>query len=136
MFSWTIVPPDGETHRLGALGVTDDRARALVRAGEALRTATSGARALVHEVTLSFARVAYLYDALVARGRFDPLSGTVMWEEFPGQASRSRLRPLLCQAGDAIPPEAVAAGIADLDTERKRRRMLGLSDDIRDIGAQ
>jgi hypothetical protein len=112
----------------------DDRARALACAGEALRDAPSGACGLVHRVTLSFARVGYVYDALVARGRFDPVSGAVVWEELPARTSWERLNASLAEPRDAIPPEAFAAGLADLKSERERRLLLGLPVDSRDLG--
>jgi hypothetical protein len=126
LYSWTVVTPRGDSSDLGALGVTDDRARALAHVGEELRDAPAGARGLVHKVMLSFSRPGYLYEALEARGRYDPGTGAVVWETLPepstwGQWLNARITDPPEAIGDAIPPEAIAAGLADLEAERGRR---------------
>jgi hypothetical protein len=125
MYSWTVVAPGGDSRGLGALGVTDDRARALARLGDALRDAPVGARGLVHKVMLSFSRVGYLYESLEAHGRYDPDSGAVVWEPIPdpspwGTRLHARVTDPPEAIGDAIPPEAIAAGLADYEAERDR----------------
>jgi hypothetical protein len=128
LFSWSVVIGRGDPPPLGAVGVTDDRARALTRLGAALRDAPPGARGLVHRVLPSMARVGYLYDGLIARGTFDPAGDAVVWEELPDVGSW-RLGARFACGRDAIPPEGVAAGLADLESERARRRSLGLPAD-------
>jgi hypothetical protein len=126
LYSWTVVASGKNSPALGALGITDDRNRALTRVGDALRSAPAGARGLVHKVMLSFSRPGYLYESLEARGRFDPVSGTVVWEALPDPSPWGRQ---LCvrvtdppeTIGDAIPPEAIAAGLADLKADQGRR---------------
>lgn len=118
--------PGRDSPALGALGVTDDRNRALTHVGDALRDAPAGARGLVHKVLLSFSRVGYLYEGLEARGRFDPASGTVVWEVLPEPTTWGWRKPLPTDppedVGDAIPPEAIAAGLSDLEVQQGRRR--------------
>ena len=126
LYSWTVVTPQKGSPTLGALGVTDDRNRALTRVGEALHSSLAGARGLVHKVMLSFSRPGYLYESLEARGRLDPVSGTVVWEAIPepgtwGRQLHARVTDPLAAIGDAIPPEAIAAGLADLEAEQDRR---------------
>lgn len=122
-YSWTVVTPEASSLGLGALGVSDDRNRALTNLSDALRDAPAGARGLVHKVMLSFTRPGYLYEALVARGRFDPGSGTVLWETLPGPGTWGPHVTDAPQAiADALPPEAVSAGLADLEAESQRPR--------------
>ncbi|WP_222722592.1 hypothetical protein [Actinomadura alba] len=102
--------------------MSDDGARARKYVADGLRDASDGARGLVHRVTLSFSRIGYVYEALVARGRLDPMSGAVVWEEFPAQNSWGRLNGLFAETVDGMPPEAVAAGLADAEADQDRRR--------------
>jgi hypothetical protein len=125
LYSWTVVVPKKGSPTLGALGVTDDRHHALTSVGDALRSSPAGARGLVHKVMLSFSRPGYVYEGLEALGRFDPASGTVVWETIPKpDAWGQRLDPKVTDPpqaiGDAIPPEAIAAGLADLEAEQGR----------------
>lgn len=125
LFSWTVLPPDDDGP--GAVGVTDDVQCALEHAGEALRAAPEGSRGLVHQVARSFARIGYQYDALIARGSFDHDSGTVVWEEHPPRGVLGLDALLAAEAGalcDSIPPEAVAASHADLQTASTLRRQI------------
>jgi hypothetical protein len=108
--------------------VADDHGRALLHAGDALREAPAGSRCLVHRVMLSFSRIGYFYEALVARGRLRRgSSGTVVWEALP--APGVQLAPLITDAretiGDSLPPEAIAAGLADLELHQERLRRPG-----------
>lgn len=113
LYSWTIVcPPDaGNT---GALGVTVDHGRALSAVTAALRDAPTGSRGLVHRVALSFSRVGYFYEGLVARCQLDPDSGGVVWDALPPVTSWSRSAPAVTdppdRLNDGMPPEAVIAG--------------------------
>lgn len=104
--------------------MTDDHARALSHVCEALRAAPAGARGLVHRVAVSFSHTGYFYEGLVARCQIDPGSGAILWDEVPWPASWGNLAPLFTDPsesnGDAIPPEAISAGLADLRTHRKR----------------
>lgn len=125
LYSWTVIAPEEGSAALGAVGVTNDRTRALASLGDALRDAPAGARGLVHKVRLSFTRPSYLYQGLDARGRFDPGTGAVVWET-PLEASTwgQQLDPEVTDLpeviGDAFPPEAISAGLADLEAERGR----------------
>jgi hypothetical protein len=123
LYSWTVIIPD---HSGGALGVSDDRNHALTRVSDALRGSPVGARGLVHRVMLSFTRPGYLYEALEARGRYDPASGAVVWEALPeprpwGTQPHAGVIDPSEAIGDAIPPEAIAAGLADYAAEHGRR---------------
>jgi hypothetical protein len=107
------------------VGVSDDRNRALINVGDAVRDAPAGARGLVHKVMLSFTRPGYLYERLEARARFDPGNGAVVWVTPPEASTWGRqLHPRVTDPpqaiGDAFPPEAIAAGLADLDAEQGR----------------
>jgi hypothetical protein len=119
MYSWTVV--NGPPQDLGALGVTDDRNRALTRVSDELRNSPAGARGLVHRVLLSLINPGYMYESLEARCRYDAGSGTVVWDQLPPPSTWANLRPLITDRpetiGDAIPPEAIAAGLADLDAQ-------------------
>jgi hypothetical protein len=125
LYSWTVLAPEKGSPVLGALGVTDDRNRALTCVDDALRSSPAGARGLVHKVMLSFSRPGYVYEGLEARARFDPGSGAVVWEVLQepvtwGQQLHARVTDLPEVIGDAIPPEAIAAGLADLEAEQGR----------------
>ncbi|HEX2313878.1 MAG TPA: hypothetical protein VHJ17_09100 [Thermomonospora sp.] len=127
LFSWTVVTCHGDARHVGACGVCDDRARALARLGDALLEAPAGAVGLVHRVTVGGVRPGYLYDGLVARARLNTATGTVDWLDASGlpPAGRGRADALLAAmagaVGDTLPPEAVALGLADLESERLRR---------------
>lgn len=126
-FSWTVVAPEKGSPGLGAVGVTDDYSRALAGLGEALRASPDGARGLVHKVMLSFSRPGYLYERLVAHARYDSGSGTVVWETVPPPATwGGTLYPKVTDPpeaiGDAYPPEAIAAGLADYEAEHGRKQ--------------
>ncbi|MBA9005926.1 hypothetical protein [Thermomonospora cellulosilytica] len=69
MFSWTVVEP-GETPRLGAVGVCDDRDRAVRRLVEAMQDSPAGAVGVLHRVHLGMGG-AYYYDRLLAGMRRD-----------------------------------------------------------------
>jgi len=129
IYSWTIVAPGGDPLRLGAAGVCGDRQRVFARVTEALREAPPGSRGLVHSVTLSFARVGYVYDSLIARGRLDTASSAVVWDDLSAHGGWGRLDALFAGApdgfSDSVPPEAIAAGLADLDSDRERRQATG-----------
>ncbi|GAA2100514.1 hypothetical protein [Actinomadura alba] len=120
LYSWTIVA-GGD---VGALGVTDDHEHALAAVADALRSAPVGARGLVHRTMLSFSRLGYVYEGLVARCRIDPGSGTVVCDDLPRPSSWTRLAPTFTDPpevlGDAIPPEAIATGLADLQVHHER----------------
>lgn len=119
LYSWTIVAPDGELPERGALGITDHERRALAAVSAALRAAPEGSRGLIHQVTLSFSRAAYLYVALVARGRYDPISNAVVWDEIPPRSSWAQLNAMVAEALDHLPPEAISAGLADAETHQE-----------------
>ncbi|MBC6456314.1 hypothetical protein [Actinomadura sp. HBU206391] len=120
------MPPGTDPFHRGAAGVCDDRQRVFARVTEALREAPPGSRGLVHSVTLSFSRIGYVYESLIARGRFDAASGVVVWEDVSARGGWGRLDTLFAgapeRAGDSIPPEALAAGLADLHSDRQRRQ--------------
>ncbi|MCW2901351.1 MAG: hypothetical protein JWO67_3616 [Streptosporangiaceae bacterium] len=67
----------------------------------------------MHKVAVSFFRAGYLYESLEARCRLDANTGTVVWDEIPEPVSWGR--PLVTEAR-----EAIAAGLADLETEQDR----------------
>lgn len=115
LYSWTVLPPDDDGP--GAVGITDDEQLALEHAAEVLRRAPVGSRGLVHRVAPSIARIAYYYVGVIARGSVDE-SGAVVWEDV-----RKSLDSLLLTE---MPPEAVAAGLEDVETEYERRRLLGI----------
>ncbi|MBC6458045.1 hypothetical protein [Actinomadura sp. HBU206391] len=120
MYSWTIAGGDGA----GACGVTGDYDRTLDDVVEALASAPAGSRGLVHRVILSFSRVGYVYQGLVARCRIDPPTGDVVWDSLPSPASWSTLAPMFTDPpeilGDGIPPEAIATCLVDLATHEER----------------
>ncbi|WP_146778996.1 hypothetical protein [Actinomadura craniellae] len=64
---------------LGACGISGCHRRALAAAREALRRAPSGARALVHRVTLNPVRPAYVYGSLLSVATRDPDSPAHPW---------------------------------------------------------
>ncbi|MBC6458629.1 hypothetical protein [Actinomadura sp. HBU206391] len=76
-------------------------------------------------MTPCFSRIGYVYERLVARGVYDAVTDTVVWRPAAGCAS-DRPGGLVTDGSDGMPPEAVAAGLADLEAERDRRRALGL----------
>lgn len=126
-FSWTVVVPESPSPGLGALGVTGDYGRAIVALSDELRAAPYGARGLVHKVMLSFTRPGYLYEALVARGWFDAVTCAVVWETLPnpggwGLQLYARVTDPREAIGDAFPPEAIAAGLADYEAEQGRQQ--------------
>ncbi|GAA2118752.1 hypothetical protein [Actinomadura alba] len=110
MYSWTVVSGDGA----GAMGITDDHGVATVRAGDALRRAPAGAFALIHKVTPSFSRIGYHYQRLVSAGHVNQANRHVVWAPVSGSTM------------NALPPEAFAAAVADLEAEKGRRHALGL----------
>jgi hypothetical protein len=124
LYSWTVIAPEEGSAALGAVGVTNDRTRALASLGDALRDAPAGARGLVHRVLLSLINPGYMYESLEARCRYDPDSGTVVWDQLPPPSTWANLRPLITDRPetirDAFPPEAMAAGLADLEAEQGR----------------
>ncbi|GAA2084055.1 hypothetical protein [Actinomadura alba] len=122
LFSWSVVTRCDGAVLLGAVGVTDEEQRALAGLGDALREAPAGARGLVHRVMLSFARCGYVYESLIARAALDPRSGAIVWEQFP-RGSFGRLNLLFGETDDSIPPEALAAGLADLEADREVRAL-------------
>lgn len=125
LYSWTVLPPDDDGP--GAVGVTDELQRALEHASEVLRAAPDGSRGLVHQVARSFARIGYQYDRLIARGWVDHGSGTIVWEEHPPRAALgvdALLEAEVVALSDAVPPEAVAASLADLQTASTLRQPL------------
>jgi hypothetical protein len=112
--------------------VTDDEHSTLTRLSEALREAPHGSRGLVHRVMLSFARAGYIYESLIAVGRFEPSSGAVVWEDISGPTTWGLPCPRVTDSpesiGDALPPEAIAAGLADLAVEQ------GRGEEVPDLG--
>jgi hypothetical protein len=80
LFSWTVVVQAGDPPALGALGVSDDRDRALSDLSGALKEAPAGSHGLLHEVTVSLARVGYWYDLEALRAEVDQDSGEVILE--------------------------------------------------------
>lgn len=126
LYSWTIVPGERCSRSNGALGVTVDHDRALSAVSEALHDAPVGARGLVHRVALSFSRVGYFYEGLVARCRIRPETGAVVWDDLPVGGSWSRSAPALSDPpdllNDGIPPEGVVTGLADLQVHQERLR--------------
>lgn len=130
LFSWSVIPPGRGCDR-GAVGVTDDRRLAMAHVEAELQTAPVGSRALVHKVLPSLARIAYIYESLVASGRVNPRSGAVVWETLPNPAGwGQQLYPKVTDPreviGDAFPPEAIAAGLADGETYDSQRQTAGL----------
>lgn len=123
------MPPGCDPLGLGAAGVCGDRQRVFARVADALREAPQGSRGLVHSVTLSFSRIGYVYDSLIARGRLDAVSGAVVWDDLSAHGGWGRLDTDFAGApdgfGDSVPPEAIAAGLADLDSDRERRQATG-----------
>jgi hypothetical protein len=133
LFSWSVITRSGNSGKsplLGAVGVTDDQERALERLCEALRDAPAESRGLMHKVTVSMAKPGhYYYDGLLVRVTVDACTGAVVSEEFPPRGAWGNLDALLKAAadalGDGIPPEAISAGLADLEAEVERRQHLG-----------
>jgi hypothetical protein len=121
LYSWSIV----DTER-GMSGVTDEHSRAVRRASDALRVVPAGARGLIHLVTPCLSRIGYVYERLVSRGLYNPATDTVVWEPAARCRRSDELGALLADGSDGMPPEAIAAGLADLQAERDRRRALGL----------
>lgn len=131
LFSWSVIPPAGRNRGRGAVGVTDDPKLAMAHVEAELQSAPVGSRALVHKVLPSLARIAYIYEALVARSRVDARSGAVVWELFSkpsawGRQRHARVTDPPDTSGDAIPPEAIAGGLADGETYDSRRQLAGL----------
>jgi hypothetical protein len=121
LYSWSIVGPTSCGG--GAAGVSDSKSRVFSRLSDALRTAPPGSRGLVHQVTRSLVRIAYSYDRLIARAELDPETGMVIWQEFPLSDTWWHTEVFLNKdlSADILPPEAIAAGLADLDTEKHRK---------------
>ena len=122
LYSWTIVSAADDS--TGALGVSVDYDRALSATAEAIRDAPAGSRGLVHRVSLSFSRVGYFYEGLVARCCVDPDSGAVVWDNIPRPSSWSRTAPAVTNPpevlNDGIPPEAISTSLADLQEHQER----------------
>ena len=85
-----------------------------LRPVDALRSAPAGSRGLVHRVMLSFSRVGYVYEGLVARCRIDPADG-VEWDELPSPFTWTGLAPMFTD-----PPEAITTGLVDFQVHRER----------------
>jgi hypothetical protein len=83
LYSWTIVERYGDAPHLGALGVSDNRRKALSAMTDALQVAPTGSFGIVHQVTVSLAGVGYWYDSEVVRAQVDPVTGAVQLGEFP-----------------------------------------------------
>ncbi|GAA2088156.1 hypothetical protein [Actinomadura alba] len=119
MYSWSIVGADGT----GACGVSNDYELALDEVVMALCNARAGSRGLVHRVSPSYHRTALVYEGLVARCRIGTADAPV-WDDIPPPSAWTHLRPLYTDPdhalGDAIPPEALAAGFEDLRIHRER----------------
>jgi hypothetical protein len=98
LYSWTVIDQVGDPPLLGALGVCDDRQRALSRLSEALREAPAGARGVVHKVTVSLAEVGYWYDEVIALAEFDAATGAVVHRDVGPQGGWGRLNTLLSGA--------------------------------------
>ncbi|HEV7933477.1 MAG TPA: hypothetical protein VGP70_14360 [Actinomadura sp.] len=113
LYSWTVVIPARTSSTVGDVGVTDDLNRAVGHVCDALRKAPLGARGLVHRVMLSFSGLGYVYEALVARGRVEPDSDTIVWDIIPAppqdpwDPSESSQQLTRRQTDDALPPEAM-----------------------------
>jgi hypothetical protein len=127
LFSWSIILSDDH---LGKVGVTNDQSLALEHICEALRNAPAvGARGLLHKVTPCLSRIAYYYDNPLTVATVSP-SGTIVFAEFPPRGTWGQLDGLMAGYRDVLgytlPPEAVSARLADLETESERRRQLGL----------
>ncbi|GAA2109173.1 hypothetical protein [Actinomadura alba] len=118
LYSWTVVSGAGA----GSIGVTDDYGLALDEVVDALAGAPAGARGLVHRVSLSYHRAAYVYEGLVARCRLGR-EGAV-WDDIPPPSTWTKLRPVFTDPGqvlgDAIPPEAIATGLVDIQARKER----------------
>jgi hypothetical protein len=128
LFSWSLILRDDH---LGAVGVSDDQDRALESLCEALRNApVEGARGLLHKVTVNLAKPVYYYHRLLVRAAVDACTGVVTVEDFPPRWAWGDIDALLKTEadalGDGIPPEAISAGLADLEAEAERRQHLGL----------
>ncbi|GAA2119672.1 hypothetical protein GCM10009780_79560 [Actinomadura alba] len=112
-----------EAGGVGAVGVADDYYRACREVVDALASAPAGSRGLIHRVCLSYHRTAYVYEGLIARGRFR--RGRVVWDKVSPPSAWTHLRPRYSDPdhaiGDAIPPEAFAAGFEDLQTHKERQ---------------
>lgn len=107
-FSWTVVESLGdppELPELGAVGVCDDRDRAMDELSDALRASPSGAFGLLHKVALNSHLTGYRYDDLITRAYVDPDSGAVV-------ASERRLRVRGAPSDDVFTEVARAAGTA------------------------
>jgi hypothetical protein len=104
------------------MGVTDDYEHALDDVVEALTRVPAGARGLVHRVSLSYHRAAYVYEGLVARCRVG--RGGAVWDDIPPPSMWTNLRPVFTDPGqvlgDAIPPEAIATGLVDIQARKER----------------
>jgi hypothetical protein len=81
LFSWTVIIESGDPPRLGALGVSDDRQRAVARLTEALHDAPTGSHGVVHHVTVSLAEVGYWYSDPILTAELDPSTGNVVLNE-------------------------------------------------------
>jgi hypothetical protein len=81
LYSWTVIDQVGDPPQLGALGVSDDRQRAVSRLSEALQDAPAGARGVLHQVTVSLAEVGYWYGAPIVTAELDRETGAVVLNE-------------------------------------------------------
>lgn len=81
LYSWTVIDRVGDPPHLGALGISDDRERAVTRLAEALKQATPGAHGLVHKVAVSIAEVGYWYGPPMIRLDVDKATGDVIVKE-------------------------------------------------------
>lgn len=77
LFSWTVINQEGDPPLLGALGVSDDRERAVESLTEALRDASTGAYGVLHRVTVSLTEVGYWYGRPIIKVEVDQETGDV-----------------------------------------------------------
>jgi hypothetical protein len=85
----------GDPPQLGALGVSDDRERAVERLTEALRHASTGAYGVLHKVTVSLTDVGYWYEAPIIKAEVDQATGDIVVTETGSHGGWGRMHGLL-----------------------------------------
>ncbi|MBA9007255.1 hypothetical protein [Thermomonospora cellulosilytica] len=112
LYSWTIVEALGDPPALGAVGVCDDRERAMQEMADALRaTSQEGAFGLLHKVERRLVGIGYWYSDLLALAHIDPDRDALVVSEGEPSGSRKPLSDVFCEVVRATgtPPLGNAA---------------------------
>lgn len=107
-FPWTIVVSFGDPPALGAVGVCDDRDRAMRDLCDALVAAPSGAVGLLHKAVHNPMGGEYWYTGLLAEVRLNPLGDTVVVAEHEPTSSRGRPGDVFDQIAEAMQSAGLA----------------------------